>query len=436
MDDIKLIRDTDTEIKVETYPKIEIALDVALFLLATWSEFGYALFTGSSASESILDPLKRYVYPAIPSDTTNNITQSLNIATQVLSYSDAALTIATILDIRKKRGKFIIELKNGFNQLKSKQIKLVPFIINLSIFTSSFFIISLSPWTGLKTKSFSTEFLFASGISMFLGQMAILILQYGGYIFSTPKSIIDFYKLPLNEKKAIFHNIFCTKKGMGVALRSLANVTTMGMRFHGISLFTNKLLFGDTAFRNFYSTLAPISIIYRTLSTQSLKDYKATFKQDSANLTQIQAVIGTEHHQAESVIQIENQGNCANQLKKILLILLGGLIGMSFLLRTFSTPALFTGPIDNPESNYDIKSTLLGCLGLLLGAFASYQYCKFMWGLGKDASNNLSKSNCGFFKTTGSSHNTLNINNSYKSIAPMPLEEGKDFISLSSNIRI
>lgn len=63
---------------------------------------------------------------------------------------------------------------------------------------------------------------------------------------------------------------------------------------------------------------------------------------------------------------------------------------MTFLLRTFSTPVLFTGPIENPEKNYDIKDTLLACLGLLLGGFASFQYCKFMWGLGKEAASNIS----------------------------------------------
>lgn len=35
---------------------------------------------------------------------------------------------------------------------------------------------------------------------------------------------------------------------------------------------------------------------------------------------------------------------------------------------------------------------------MLHGAFASFQYCKFMWGLGKEATSNVSKHR--FFRTT------------------------------------
>ncbi|KFM73019.1 hypothetical protein X975_16550, partial [Stegodyphus mimosarum] len=100
------------------FTKLIIVVDVFLFLLAAWSEIGYSIFTGSSTSESILDPLKRYLFPSLSADTANKIIQTLNVVTQVLSYSDALLTIATILDVKKKRQKFVKEIKSGFRQLK------------------------------------------------------------------------------------------------------------------------------------------------------------------------------------------------------------------------------------------------------------------------------------------------------------------------------
>lgn len=361
----------------DIYFKKEIALDIFLFLLASWSELGYAVFTGSSVSESVLDPLKRYLYPSLSSNVADNITRYLNITSEVLSYTDAGLTIATIFDVRSKREKFIKEIRKGFNQIKQGEIKKIPFLFNLLIFTFSFVIISLSPWTGLRMKNFNTDFSLPAGVSMFFGQMIVLLLQYAGYIFSTPKAMLDFLDLSREDKKNIFNNIFFTKKGFGFSLRSIANAITMGLRFHGISLFTNKVLFGNNEFKIFYSIIAPVSVVYRVLTAQSLKDYRDTFKESNEL----------------PLTRAETRNKC----RGVLLLLLAGLIGMTFLLRTFSTPVLYTGPIENPESNYDIKDTILGCFGLLFGAFASFQYCKFMWGLGKEASANLS--NYKFFRS-------------------------------------
>ena len=386
MENERLIdRDDDS---VDIYSKPEIALDIFLFLLASWSELGYAVFMGSSVSESVLDPLKRYLYPSLTSEVSNKITQYLNITSEVLSFSDASLTIATILDIRSKRKKFIKETKKGFNQIRYGEIKKIAFLINLLIFSSSFAIISFSPWTGLKMKNFNDNFSIPAGITMFLGQMTILLLQYADYIFSTPKAMIDFFGLSRDEKKSIVYNLFRSKKGLGLSLRSLSNAVTMGLRFHGISLCTNKVLFGDSSFKSFYAIIAPASVVYRILTTQSLKDYRLTFKENNGNQAQIL--------DSTDLPLVPNEPR--NKCTGLLLVLLAGLLGMTFLLRTFSTPVLYTGPIESPENNYDVKDTILGCFGLLFGAFASFQYCKFMWGLGKEATSNLS--NHRFFRTT------------------------------------
>ncbi len=386
MENERLINRTDNSVNI--YSKPEIALDIFLFLLASWSELGYAVFTGSSVSESVLDPLKRYLYPSLTTEASNRITQYLNMTSEVLSFSDASLTIATIIDIRSKRKKFIEETKKGFNQIRYGEIKKIAFLFNLLIFSSSFAIISLSPWTGLKMKNFNDAFSLPAGITMFLGQMTILLLQYADYIFSTPKVMIDFFGLSRDEKKSIVTNIFRSKKGLGLSLRSLSNAVTMGLRFYGISLFTNKVLFGDSSFRIFYSIAAPVSVVYRVLTTQSLKDYRSTFKENDGIHAQI----------LDSTDLPLDSTETRNKYTGLLLVLLAGLLGMTFLLRTFSTPVLYTGPIESPESNYDVKDTILGCFGLLFGAFASFQYCKFMWGLGKEATSNLS--NHGFFRTT------------------------------------
>ena len=113
----------------EVYFKSEIILDIFLFLLASWSELGYAVFTNSSVSESILDPLKRYLYPSLSPETSSNISQYLNVASEIFSFTDASLTIATILDIRTKRRKFLKEIKKGFNQIQNGEIKKLAFFV-------------------------------------------------------------------------------------------------------------------------------------------------------------------------------------------------------------------------------------------------------------------------------------------------------------------
>lgn len=381
----------------DVYYKSEIILDVFLFLIASWSEIGYAVFTNSSVSESILDPLKRYLYPSLSAETARSITQYLNITSEVFSFTDASLTIATILDIRTKRKNFLKEIKKGLKQIQSGEIKKFAFSLNLLIFSISFIIMSLSPWTGLSMRNFNDNVSVPAGISMFIGQMTILSLQYSGYIFSTPKAIVDFLNSPREDKKTIFHNLFCSKKGWGFSLRSAANAITMGLRFHGISLFTNKFLFGDSRFSLVYSSVAPVSVAYRVLTAQSLNDYRRSFKENNAIQPQL----------IDNALPL-NPIETLNKCRGVLIGLLFGLIVMTFLLRTFSTPVLFTGPIENPEKNYDIKDTLLGSFGLLLGGFASFQYCKFMWGLGKEAAKNVSSHR--FFRPSRASI-TPSINN-------------------------
>ncbi|MGC1854336.1 MAG: hypothetical protein WA659_03075 [Candidatus Aquirickettsiella sp.] len=413
MENDRLIERNDNN--VDVYPKFEIALDIFLFLLASWSELGYAVFTGSSVSESVLDPLKRYLYPLLAPEASNTVTKYLNITSGALSFTDASLTIATILDIRSKREKFIEEIKKGFNQIKYGEIKKIPFLLNSLVFTSSFVIISLSPWTGLKMKNFNDDFSFPAGISMFLGQMTVVLLQYAGYIFATPKTMVDFLSLSQEDKKNVFHNIFCTKKGFSFSLRSLSNAVTMGLRFHGISLFTNKFLFGDSEFRTFYSIIAPVSVVYRVLTTQSLKDYRDTFKENNG-----------------PQLQILDTDEAVNKCRGLLLVVLAGLIGMTFLLRTFSTPVLYTGPIENPENNYDIKDTIFGCFGLLFGAFASFQYCKFMWSLGKEATTNIS--NHRFFRSTRLPTIAASVNTSTQAFYGS-IEEDTESLLSQANLR-
>ncbi len=420
MESDRLIARNDNN--AEVYYKSEIILDIFLFLIASWSEIGYAIFTNSSVSESILDPLQRYLYPSLSLETANCITQYLNVTSEVFSFTDASLTIATILDISTKRKKFLKEIRKGFNEIQNGEIKKMAFSLNLLIFSFSFIIIALSPWTGLRMRNFNDNVSLPAGISMLIGQMTILLLQYSGYIFSTPKAIVDFFNSPREDKKDIFHNIFCSKKGFGFALRSAANAITMGLRFHGISLFTNKFLFGDSRFSLFYSLIAPVSVTYRVLTAQSLKDYRDTFKENN----EIQApLINNEL----PIMPIETLNKCRGAL----IGLLFGLIIMTFLLRTFSTPVLFTGPIENPEKNYDIKDTLLGCFGLLLGGFASFQYCKFMWGLGKEAATNISTHR--FFRPSRLATITTSINNDAQT-AYGSIEQGPESAQVSSRSRL
>lgn len=263
------------------YPISQLSFDIVLVLLAAWSEVGYAAFSSGAVSESILDPLKRYLYPDISHAHAQQTTDTLNIISKVLGIADASLTIATILDMRQKREKFQNEFSKGIQQLKSGSINVGIFIINLLIFLFSFVVMAFSPWTGLLMQHFNKEFSLAAGITMLTGQMTILFMQNANYIFSTPGSIKKFLALPADQKQTIFSNIFCTRQGAGLILRSIANAGSRAIRFYGIGAFTNKYIFNNSAIGVPYSSFAAFSIAYRMIATQAVNDYKDTFQLSS-----------------------------------------------------------------------------------------------------------------------------------------------------------
>ncbi len=374
-------------------------VDITLFCLAIWSGVGYSFFTQSAVSESISDPLEKYLYNSISDNSINNINKFLNVLSQTLSYSDAVLTIATISDVEKKREKSYKEMMKGVYDFYHGDIQVSFFLLNLTMFLYSFVVISLSPWTGLKEKNFSDNFTLPAGITMFGGQMSIFLLQYSNYMFSAPKDISGFFNLSYYDRKNIFYNIFFTKKGLAFVFRSIANMVTMGIRFHGISLFTSKYLFRDDKFSTFYSILASISVVYRVFLTQCLNDYRKTFAQQTIPSEQgeLTAVEASRNDDLEAPKNIPI--DYSNNFEKVLIAILAILISMTFLLRTLSTPVLYSGPVSDPEKNYNTNDLVFACFGLLMGGFAASQYCKFMWGLGKEAAKNTSIyiSDCNFF---------------------------------------
>lgn len=364
-----------------TSSKKEKFLDAASFLLAAWSEFGYAAFTGAVASASLLDPMKRYLYPHISSGTADSISNKLGIFTKVLAICDASLTIATILNIGDKRRKFIQELKKGLSEISESKINKPLFLINSLLFLYSFVVIALSPWVGLLLQEIGdNNETNIAGSTMFAGQMIILSFQYAGYIFSTPSSLYDFFYLDKKGKLNILSNVFLTKKGLRVLLRSVSNIFTLGMRFYGIAIYTDKNLFKlDNPYDLLYSSGASIAVGYRILVTQSMNDYKNVFLKNEYDEKVINA-----SNENESK-DLPHATSSAKHCNSILFGLFGLLIVMVFFLRTFTTPSLYTGPIENPESDYGTKETVLGSVGLVMGGLAAFQYCKFMKTIGTDA---------------------------------------------------
>lgn len=142
---------------------VEISADFLILSLAVWAEFGFAAFSSGTTIESIDNPLQKYLYPNITDEKSDLIKNWVSIIAQILAYTDAGLTIASVLDVRDKRKKFFTDFIKGIQYLRNGDIGFVAFILNTTLFMISFLTNSLSPWTGLKMAGKEGRFLKSLG---------------------------------------------------------------------------------------------------------------------------------------------------------------------------------------------------------------------------------------------------------------------------------
>lgn len=124
---------------------LELSLDFLILSSAVWAEFGFAAFSSNTTLESIDNPFQKYLYPNITDDKSDLIKTWLSVGAQILAYADASLSIASALDVREKRKKFITDFMQGVRYFRFGDIGFMAFILNTTLFMISFLTNALSP---------------------------------------------------------------------------------------------------------------------------------------------------------------------------------------------------------------------------------------------------------------------------------------------------
>ena len=183
-----LLRGCDTQSVAPHYGKCELILDLILLAFSAWAQFGYSLYSQQNASESLNNPLSKYLYPYINADIADNLFKSINVMMIIFSVADAIFTMCSYINMRRCRQEFIIELRESYDKYKSVKNPLV-FIANCILMWSFFIISSFSPWTGF-SRGGDEQSSNMTGSSMWIGLMVSYSMSYAPYTFSAPKKII------------------------------------------------------------------------------------------------------------------------------------------------------------------------------------------------------------------------------------------------------
>lgn len=357
-----------------------ILVDILLFILAGWSEFGYNYFSQATAFHTVDYPLQRYLYTHLSENDIIKLSNySFNLI-KFLSYADASLTIATIVNIKKRRTDLVEGLRQGWKELKIyKSTFILNFLFFICIFSGSF-----SPWVGLLALKKFDRYVNVMGITMYSGQVIAFVLSLSPYIFPAAKKITSFLTSSSSDKWRLLANVFTTKKGIVFAIRTIVNNINNSWRFFGLGLLTARYVFSYEQIRNYYSTVIAISSAYKTIMSQSVEDYDRTFANPNVSINIQKGEIQKSHPTSISSNKI---------LKFIVYPLFLFWLFLAFILRTLSVPSLYTGIIENPKENYGIKETLISIMGIVFGGFASFQYCRYRKRLGDEVLVSVLQSN-------------------------------------------
>lgn len=357
------------EIKPKSFARKLISTYIPFSLIA-FSEFGYFFWSNETSAESLTDPAERYLKSYMSDRAWDGFSLGVGYFSATCAFLDAVGSVLGVADISKKidaLGEELKDAKASFSQ--GNWAYYIVLAVHLTLMVGSYFFGSAMPATGLAASGYTNYFTtLGLGGTWFLGQMFLYILQNVKAIFSTPQLIINFFRLSRSEQWEILSNIFniCSWKSWGFMARTGANVTNRGWSFFGGGQFTQKYLLNYTN-NNILPSIAGACGGYNTLTAQGPRgDYKETFKKQ------------------EEPPEPPKAGK--PELTGLLWYIYIALIIGIFLCRIISKPVQVTGPVDNPEENYDMVTAIKAGVGLFLGVYGSFQYTtKFMAPMLKDA---------------------------------------------------
>ncbi len=261
--------------------RVFIPIDILLWALMAWSEFGYAFFSKATSDQSLNAPLQRYLYPHLTRRQGELISDDLGKAIAVLSFTDAGLTVLAGSNMKKAREQCMLTVMNARSQFSKGEIRPTLFGANLFLFLISYIVRSLAPWTGYQMDGgdglpISVRL---AGWTMFVGQIATYIATTAPRLKKAPEVLTQLFHLSPEEKAKIRTNLG-SRKGIFFMIRTFVNCLNRGWSFYGLAGLIGSYIFGLGPIpTTVFSSVASVSSVYNTFMTQGLNDYDETFSQ-------------------------------------------------------------------------------------------------------------------------------------------------------------
>ncbi len=413
-------------------------LYVTLFLLAAFSEFGFAFYSDANSIRSVSDPLAHFA-PEI----ATHIGSLIALIAQILAFTDASASTLTSSNMKKAVEEFVEELKKSINKFQHGEegsasqhtSSLTLLILNALLIFGTFIYGSFSPITGMMDlKKFTPEVTQILGWIMFVGQMILYSMSYGGSVFSGPGNIETLWNLSRNEKIKILKNIFCTRTGWFTFLpATLAALFNRALSFRGGTELTAELVFGLSGpIVELMAWSSAACAVWQTFLSQGAPHYIRTFGDGDTTATDNIALltdserkpnklyvgVGDDElkyslinadgvmrsgvilfkdlprgfpyrfHTTDELIPFSKRllelvnapdwrslglvkGGTYLFLEKALLPVIA--LGV-FILRTVSIPSLWVGPKEDPAKDYGIKDLIIALIATLFAGYGSKQY--------------------------------------------------------------
>jgi hypothetical protein len=323
------------------------------FLLALFSETGYFFFLSSVSEESLRDPLEKFVHIHVNEKTWNHLISAVAWIVYSCSTMQSLATLLGILDIKEKMRNFKREGVKAMQKIRESNCMYLCFFLCHMILTLTVYVTGASiPWLGLLQYGYRGWKCNLLGIGMFLGQIILYCLSYIDAVFATPHKMIEF--VSSGQLRITFCHCFnpftIRKDRWGFRLRTIAQMITEAWFYFG-----TYLLFQDYVLPpgggEWIAYIVAFCAAYNALTSQGpVKDYQNTFERTNGQAPEVE------------------KKNCWTQFLYTLLftpVLLSHIIPV---------PALFTGTIYDPQTEYTPLVMSKAAIGFILGGYAGYQY--------------------------------------------------------------
>ncbi|OGO93807.1 MAG: hypothetical protein A3F41_06905 [Coxiella sp. RIFCSPHIGHO2_12_FULL_44_14] len=318
------------------------------------------------------------------------------------------------------------------------------FMLNLLVFSITFLVGSAAPWAGVAAlqKKFGNDtplsqwLVHLAGLASFFGQMLAYLYSCAKFIFGNPVLIEEFFLSSWKHKKDMLQKLFTTKQGGRVLASTLINATLRGMTFVGLTRLEITYILSwilkqedsnleASSGSLIFAYMVGIAAFLQTAASQGRRDWdkniaNAPFEihAETQPLLQPQPNFSPGRYIkiSEEVFrrlpderELPELTRGGKAFKYLLQSILVGLVGGTFLSRVFSAPSLATG--EKTPEEFGTPQLLISIGTLILGVLAYWQYCTFMYHLGKETNTSwLEMSQCLWERST----NDINNNNNHK----------------------